>query len=199
MHALGKLLGLLVVGQLALHPNGVAVGGVGDGAVDAAVAAALEAVVALAGARRVPVKVDVGPEDVAGDGARLRVGQLLARDAGLVLRREALGVAEGAGRDGIQHRLVEALEARLGQPAVLDGLELLADLALALGHHHELREGCELGVGGTEDEGVVARVDGRGDERRGLSICAGNGEEVGAWRWLGHAVRGGSRKMGTYP
>lgn len=185
MYALGKLLGLLVVGQLALHPDGIAVGGVGDGAVDAAVAAALEAVVALAGARRVPVKVDVGPEDVAGDGARLRVGQLLARDAGLVLRREALGVAEGPGRDSVQHGLVEALEARLGQPAVLDRLELLADLALALGHHHELREGRELGVGGAEDEGVVARVDGRGDERRGLGVGAGNGEEVGAWRWSG--------------
>ena len=179
VHAVGKVLGLLEVGQLALHPDGVAERGVGDGAVDGAVAAALEAVVALAGARGVPVEVDVAAEHAAGHGTRFRVGERLAPDGGAVLVRERRGV--GRGRDGVQHGVVEALQPGLGEPLVLDGLEGVAGLAGLLGGHHQVVEGRQVGVGAAHDEGVVAGVDGGGDEGGGLGVGAGDGDEVGAW------------------
>jgi hypothetical protein len=180
VHALGKLLGLLIVGQLALHPDRVAVGRIGDGAVDGAVAAALEAVVALAGARRVPVKVDVLAQDAARDGARLLVGQLLAGDGLAVLLGEALGVGQRRRGDGVDHGIVEALEPGLLDPLVLDGLQRVARLAGLLGLDHQLAERLQAGVGAAHDEGLVAGVDGGGDERGGLGIGTRDGEEVGA-------------------
>ena len=181
MHTRGEFLSLLEIGQLALHPDGVAVGRVGDGAVDGAVAAALEAVVALAGAGRLPVEVDVTAQDAAGDGARLCVGQLLAVDGLAVLLGQALGVGGGALGDGLVDGVVEALEPGLRDPLVLDGLEGLARLAGLFSGDHEVVKGLQVGVGAALDEGVVAGVDGRGDERGGLGVGAGNGDEVGAW------------------
>lgn len=178
--ALGELLGLLVVGELGLHPDGVAVRGVGDGAVDGAVAAALETVVALAGAGGVPVEVNVLAEDAAGDGAGLLVGELLAVDAVAVLLGEGLLVGEVGGEDGVHDVVVEALEVGLGEPLVLDGLELGAVLAGLLTSNHELVEVGEVGVVGAEDEGVVAGIDGGGDEGGSLGISTGNGQEVRA-------------------
>ena len=126
MDAVGKLLGLGKVGQLALHPHGVAVRAVGDGAVDGAVAAALEAVVALAGAGGVPVKVDVlAAEDAAGDGAGL--GVALALGLGGVLCLGGGLVADGRGGvDGGGDGVVEAGEAGGGEPLVLDALQGVA-------------------------------------------------------------------------
>jgi hypothetical protein len=180
VHALGKLLGLLVIRQLALHPDGVAVGGVGDGPVDGAIAASLEAVVPLPGARSVPVKVNVLAQDAAGDGARLRVGQLLALDGLLVLLCEALGVGVAALGDGVEHGIVKALEFGLRQPLVLDGLQRVTQLALLLGGEHQVVERLQVGVGRAQDEGVVARVDGRRDERCGLGVGASDGDQVRA-------------------
>ncbi len=180
VHALGKVLGLLEVGQLALHPDGVGVGGVGDGAVDGAITASLEAVVALAGARGLPVEEDVAAEDAAGDGAGLGVGEDLALHGGAVLVGEALGV--GARGDGLEDGVVEALEPGLGHPLVLDGLQRVARLAGLLGGHHQVVERRQAGVGAAHDEGVVAGVDGGGDERGGLGVGAGDGDEVGACR-----------------
>lgn len=160
VHTLGKLLGLLKVGKLALHPDGVAVRGVGDGAVDGAVAAALEAVVALAGAGGVPVEEEVGDAELAGHGAGVEVAlalgalEVLLLDGGLVA-----GQSGGRGVDGGEDGVVEALEVGGGEPLVLNLLELRAELALALGGNHEVVEGLEVGVGGAEDEGVVAGVD----------------------------------------
>jgi len=50
-----------------------------------------------------------------------------------------------------------------------------------LGGKHEVRQGLQGGVCAAEDVGVVAGVDGRGDEGGGLGIGTGDGEEVGAW------------------
>lgn len=180
VHALGELLGLSVVGQLGLHPDGVAVGRVGDGAVDGAVAATLEAVVTLAGTGRVPVEEDLLAEKLAGDGAGLAVGDLLALDGGLVLGGEVLAVGEVALGDDVKDGLVETLEVGLGEPVVLDSLELGTGLAGGLGLHHELSEGLKVGVGASDDESVVAGIDGGGDESGGLGIGTGNAEEVGA-------------------
>lgn len=184
MDAIGKLLGLGKVGQLAFHPDGVGKGPVGDGAVDGAFAAASEAVVALAGAERVPVEEDVAAaEQVAGEGASLGVGEaggaaaVVGLEALLVGARQVGGVVDGGG-DGI----VEAHEARGSQPVALDALQVGARLAGLLGLRHELVERGEGAVGGAEDEGVVARVDVGGDEGGGLGVGAGDGDEVGAWR-----------------
>jgi hypothetical protein len=180
VNALCELLGLLEVGELGLHPDGVAVGGVGDSAVDGAVAAALEAVVTLTGAGGVPVKVNINAEDATGDGARLAVGELLALDASTVLGGKTLGVGVGASVDGVDHGFVEALEVSLGHPAVLNSLELGTVLASTLSGQHQVVEGLEVGVGGAEDEGVVTGVDGGGDEGGRLSVGTGNGQKVGA-------------------
>lgn len=175
---LGKLLRLLEIGQLALHPDGVAVGGIRDGAVDGAVAAALEAIVALARTRGVPVKVDIGAENALGNGARLVVA--LALGASGVLLNQAVLVGQGRSLDGVDDGLVEALEVGLLQPVVLNGLELVARLAGQLGGDHEVVEGLEAGVRGAEDEGVVAGVDVCAEEGGGLGVGAGDGDEVGA-------------------
>jgi hypothetical protein len=104
--------------------------------------------------------VDVAAEDAPRDRARLRVGQLLALHRAAVLRRQALGVAVGPLRDGVQHGVVEALQPGLRQPLVLDGLQRVARLAFALGGQHQVVERLQVGVGAAQDEGVVARVDG---------------------------------------
>lgn len=180
MHTLGKLLGLLVVRQLALHPDSVGVRGICDGTVDGAVAAALEAVVSLARPRSLPVKEDVLAQQTLGDGARLAVGKLLAVDGVAVFLLKALGIRVGAGVDGVSDSVVEATEAGLLEVAVLNGLELGADLAGALGGQHEVVQGLEVGVRAAHDEGVVARVDGGRNEGCCLGVCACNGQEIDA-------------------
>lgn len=77
-HAVRKLLRLRVVGQLALHPDGVTIRCVCDRTSHGAVASAAETVVPFPGTRCVPVKVDVLPtKDDLGDGAGLGVGLAL--------------------------------------------------------------------------------------------------------------------------
>jgi hypothetical protein len=178
VHALGELLRLAEVGQLALHPDGVGVGRVGDGAVDGALAAALEAVVALAGAGQVPIEVDVDAQDAAGDGAGF--GVRLAFYFGKVLRGHLFLVDVHAGVDGVDHGVVEGLEAGLGRPGVLDGLKLGTGLAGVERGEHEVVKRLEGGVGRAEDVGVVAGVDGRGDEGGGFGVGTGDGKEVNA-------------------
>lgn len=174
MHPFGKLLGLFEVGQLALHPDGVAVGSVGDGPVDGAVAAALEAVVALAGPRGVPVEEDLDAGDAAGERARL--DQRLALGLLEVLGNGVLLVDVRALVDGLDDGLVEPLQPRLRQPLVLDRLQLVADLARLLGRQHQVVQRLQIRVGSAEDEGVVAGVDGRRDERCCLGVGASDGE-----------------------
>jgi hypothetical protein len=176
--ALSEGLGLLEVGQLRLHPDGVGVWGVGESAVDAALDAALHAVVAFAGSRVVPVPEDVLADDAAGDGAGLGVALAL----GLLgeLGDEGLGVCALGGGDGVGDGVGEGLQASLDGPVILDGLELAAGLAGLEGLDEELVDGLEVGVGRAEDEGVVAGVDGGGDEGGSLGVSAGNGEEISA-------------------
>ena len=179
VNALGKLLSLLVVGQLALHPDGIGVRAIGDGAVDGAVAAALEAVVPFPRAGGVPVEEDVGPEDAAGDGAGIGVALALGLSDVLLLEG-GLVAGELGGVNGGEDGIVEALEVGGGEPLVLNLLQLVAGLAGLLGGDHEVVEGLEVRVGAAEDEGVVAGVDGGGDEGGGLGVGAGDGDEVGA-------------------
>lgn len=166
MNALGKLFCLRKVGQLALHPDEVGVRGVSASPVNGALAAALVAVKALARAGRIPIELNVGTGETLCNGAGLGVGLAL----GLLqeLGDQALLVDVDTGVDGVNHGLVEELEASLSVPLVLDGLQLGAKLAGRLGRNHEVVERLQSGVGGALNEGVVTRVDGAGDERSGL-------------------------------
>ena len=62
-------------------------------------------------------------------------------------------------------------------------MERVADFAGGFGGSHELVEGLEGWVCATEDEGVVAGVDGGGDEGGGFGVCAGDAEKVDACMW----------------
>jgi hypothetical protein len=69
----------------------------------------------------------------------------------------------------------------LGNPLILDGLELFARLAGLLTRHHEVVQWLQVGIGRANDEGVIAVVDGRGDECCGFRVGTGNGKQVGSW------------------
>lgn len=138
MHALGKLGRLRVIRQLALHPDHVRVGCVGDRAVHRRRAAALEAVVALSRPWRVPVPVDVDARQALGDGARL--GVRLAFHRGLVLGDQATLVDVHARVDRRDDGIVEEHQIRALQPRALDLLELCAVLALRFRRDHQVVE-----------------------------------------------------------
>lgn len=141
----GEFLGLGVVGELALHPDEIGEGSVRDGAVDGALGTALVAVVSFASTGSIPVEVDVGAGDALGDGAGLGVALALGGLAELL--NESLLVGERALVDGVDNGVAEELQACLGDPFVLNGLELSAVLAGLLGGDHEVVEGLEVGVG----------------------------------------------------
>lgn len=60
-------------------------------------------------------------------------------------------------------------------------MELVTSLAGLERGDQELVERLEVRVGCAEDEGMIAGIDGGGDEGSGFSVCARNSEEVGAW------------------
>lgn len=144
MHTVGKVLGLLKVRQLALHPDGIAVRRIRHGAVDGTVAAALQPEVSLARPRRIPVEVDL---DSQARQHRARLGIALTLGARQVLGLEGGLVARGAGVDGCGHGVVEALQVGGGEPVILDALQLGTQLSGLLGGDHEVVQGLQLGVG----------------------------------------------------
>lgn len=195
MHALCEFLRLGVVRQLALHPDHVAVWRVGDGAVHGTLAAALVAVVALAGSGRVPVEVDVHAGDALGESAGLLVALALALRKELV--DQTLLVDVHTGVDGVDDGLVEEAEVSLRIPAVFDCLELGTALPGLLGCDHEVIQGLESWVCGTKDESVVAGVDSGSDESSGFRVGTGNSEEVVSWQIISKLSQAGARD--TYP
>jgi len=184
VHTISKLLGLVEVGQLALHPDQIGVRSVSDGAVNRTLAASADTVVALTGPGRVPVKVDVNTRQALGDGASFSIALALGQ---LVELLDHLGLVDvHAGVDSVGDSLVVELQVCLLVPRVFDGLQLGAVLAGGFGVQHQIVEGLQGGVGGAEDVGVVARVDCAGDEGCGFGVGTGDCEEVGAYEsWLG--------------
>lgn len=176
--AVGKFLGLGKVGKLALHPDGVTVRAIGNGTVDGAIAATLQAEVSLTGAGSIPVKVNINTQDAAGNGTGLGIaltlGLRFVRCLDLVL------VHVRASVNGSDDGIIEAHEFGRGHPLILNLLQLVAKLAGLLSCNHKVIERLQIGVGGAEDKGMVARVNGGGDEVRGLGISTGNGNEIGA-------------------
>lgn len=178
MHTISKLLGLLVVGHLALHPNQISKWSECNSTVDGALGTTAVAVVTLTRTGSLPVEVDVSASDTLGDGTGFEVA--LALGLLEVLVDETLLVDMHPIVDGVDDSLVEELETGLGDPLVFNGLESVTGLASLLSGHHQVIQGLKFGVGGTEDEAVVTVVDGGGDEGGGFRVGTGNGKEISA-------------------
>lgn len=176
--SLGELLGLLEIRQLTLHPDGIRIWCICHGAVDRTIATTLQPVEALPRPRALPVEVDINTSQTLCDRAGLHIA--LALNGGKELSGDVLLVDVHASLDRVEHGVVERLEVGLGEPVVLDGLEVWAGFSGLLGGVEESGEGLEGRVGGTKDVGVVAGIDGAGDKGGGFGVCAGNGEEVRA-------------------
>lgn len=177
VHTIGKFLGLSIVRQLALHPDGIAVRAIGNGSVDGAVASTLQSVVTLTRSGSFPVEEDIATHDLTGNGTRFVVR--LALGLGQVLLLGLLLVLDvGSGIDGRRHGVVESLEVGGSQPLVFDALQLAAKLSFALRLDHEIVQRLEVGVRRSENETVVSRVDGGGDKSGSFGIGSGHSDEI---------------------
>lgn len=179
MHAVGKLLRLSIVGQLALHPDEIRKRSICNGAVHRTLGTSLVPVEALPGARGVPVPVDVDSSDVLGDSPGFAVALALGLRQELI--NEGLLVTRGALVDGVDDSFAEQLQASLGSPLVFNGLQLVSVLTSLLRSHHEVVEGLEVGVRRSHDEGVVTVINCGGNESGSFGVGSSNGKQVGAW------------------
>jgi hypothetical protein len=84
------------------------------------------------------------------------------------------------GINGVDDGVVKELEVRLCGPVVFDGLEFATILAGSFSGDHEVVQRLEVGIGGAKDVGVVAGIDGCGDESCGFGVSSCNGEEISA-------------------
>lgn len=174
--SVGKLLGLGVVRQLALHPDQISEWSKSDGTVDGTLSATLVAVVTFTGTGGVPVPEKVVAENVLGHGADH--GVALATNVSDEVGDGLLVLAGGL--ELLNGGLVEELEASLGHPLVFDGLKLSTILTSLLTGEHEVVQGLDIGVGGADDEGMVAGVDGGADEGGSFGVGSSNGKEIGS-------------------
>ena len=177
---LRKLLGLRVDRALGLHPQQIRIRGERHRPIDRALRSPLVPEEPLARPRRIPIPVRRRPEAIR-----------LLRE----LERRVPGRMGGPGDLGekggdflpvhtlLAERVGECLGVELEfggfEPVVLDRLEGGPGFPLEFRGEHEVDEREEGGVGGAEDEGVVARVDVGGDQRGGLGVGARD-DEVGA-------------------
>ena len=82
--------------------------------------------------------------------------------------------------DGVDDGFGEEFEMCLLGPGIFDSLQLVTGFSCRFGGAHEFAEGLEGGVCCADDEGVVAGVDGGGDESGGFGVRTSDGEEVAA-------------------
>ena len=179
MNTLGELLSLCIIWQLALHPNSIGIWCISNGSVDSTLATALESVVALTGSWAVPIPWDIHPSDALCDGSCL--GVALALDIFEELRDQLLLIDVYARVDGVHDGLVVELETSLCGPCIFDGLKFCTVLASSLSGNHEVVKGLKIGVCRAEDVGMVAGIDGCGDECGSFSISSSNREEIGSF------------------
>jgi hypothetical protein len=158
VHAISKFLGLCEIRQFGLHPYHVAVRGVGNGAVDGALAASLVPVVTFSCPGGFPVEIHVHTSQTVRNGARLGVAFAFALLQKLA--NEFLLVHVHASVDCVDDGFVVELQICFFCPCVFDGLELCTILSGLFGSVHEFAKRLERGVGTTHDVVVVARVDG---------------------------------------
>ncbi|KAI6749225.1 hypothetical protein HG531_008172 [Fusarium graminearum] len=183
---LSELFGLSEIGQLGLHPNGVAVRCIGDSAVHCAVTSTLEAEVTLTRSGSIPIKEDIPAEKLASNSPGLKV--TLSLCPGSVFLLDASLIREGTRVNGSSDSIVETAEIGLGKPLVLNTLQLSTRLASSFSGDHQIVEGLECRVRGAEDKSMVAGVNVGGKECGSLGVSTGNSEKVRAfhiWRNLG--------------
>ena len=178
MNTLSKLFRLRVIRQLTLHPNRITVRRIGNRPVNRTLTTTLQPIVPLPRSRAVPVPGDIDTSDPLGNSTRLGIALPLhlLQEAS----RELFLVDVHPGRDGINDGGVEELQTSLSCPRVLDGLEFGTVLACCFGGDHEVVQRLERRIRGAEDVGVVAGIDGSGDESGSFGICSCDGEEIGA-------------------
>ena len=170
LDTLSELLGLGKDGRLGLHPEQVGVRTESDGTVDGTVGTTLVSIVTLAGSAGIPVEADLDTKTL-GLGLSLDerdADHLLAELVGLGL----LALLLELGGDSIT--VADGLS--LAEPLVLEGDELGTIGTLLLGTVENVDKGLEVGVGGTEDEGMVTLVDVGGDQGSSFRVGTGNDE-----------------------
>mmetsp|Transcript_127608 Transcript_127608/g.397428 ORF Transcript_127608/g.397428 Transcript_127608/m.397428 type:complete len:339 (-) Transcript_127608:478-1494(-) len=159
-HRRGELRGLAQDGLPGLHPDAVRVGREGDGALDAVLRGALDAVVALDGARDVPVEEDVSRAE----GCR-RLSHLRERHLQGVL--QPLAGVDALGLQDLGHGVGEGHATGAVLPVLV---RPLAD---------RLEEGLHARDGGALDVRVVDRVDVGVDHGGGLGVGARDQDQGG--------------------
>lgn len=176
--SIGKLLGLRVIRQFALHPNQIRIRSICNSTHDGALRSTLVSVVALTSPWSVPVKVHIDARQALGNGTSLCVTLALGLLVELV--NQALLVHVHASVDGVGHSLVEELQTGLGSPRILNGLESRSVLASLLSCIHEVSEWLESRVGGSKHVRVIAMIDSRCDESGRFRIRSSHSEEIDA-------------------
>ena len=179
MNTISKLHSLLVIRQFTLHPNGIRIRRIRKRSVDGTFTTTSNSIVTLSRPWRIPIERDIHTGHTSGDCSRF--GITLSLYSGQEFGDDFSLVAEDAAVDDVDDGFVEEFETGLGCPGVFDGLEFWTAFAGLLAGDHEVVERGETGVGAAEDVGVVAGVDGRGDEGGCFGVCSGDGEEVGSF------------------
>lgn len=163
----------------SLDPEQVGVGREGKGALGGGWHAGAEVVEAFASARDVPIEVDRGFGVLGRESAA-------AADA-------HVAVLGGGGEVGIDVRLRDTFGFHMGDGSFVEGDEVggldpvgLESVDLGSGSTFGLHgldcfgKGLDCGVGNTEDELVVANINGGRKELAGLRVCAGDHEVLAA-------------------
>jgi hypothetical protein len=175
MHALRKVNGLLVVGLLALHPDEIGVWSEGNSAHDGALGAALVAVETFTGPGTVPIKEDIGSEELLGYHTGLGVALALRF---LEVFRD--NVVLSGGLKGSNNSIVEQLDVRLCHPLILNLLKRVSVLSGGFGDSQNWRQRVKVGVGGTEDEGMIPDIHTGCDQGCRFGIRPSNGNKIGS-------------------
>lgn len=178
MNAIGEFLGLSEVGKLALHPDEISERSICKSTVDGTLAAALVAVVTLSCSGSRPVEVDVLSGELLSDSTSFSVALALRSLQEVV--NGGLLVGDGALVNLLNGSLAEELKASLRHPLVFNSLELCTLFALGFCSVHEISERLKVGVCGTNDESMVAGIDGGGDEGSSLRVGSRDSKEIGA-------------------
>lgn len=178
-HSTAELAGNLDVGVASLDPEKICVGTKGQSTLRGRRHAGLEMVEALAGTGDVPVEVDGCLGVVGGKGAAARDAHIaVSLCGGEVLGNLVLGDAFAA---HVRHGgLIKGDKLGILDPCGFEAVDFGAAGTTGLHGLDGLGEGLNGSVGDTEDELVIADVNGRRDELAGLGVGAGNHEVLGA-------------------
>jgi len=157
VHAIGKLLCLLVIWQLTFHPDHVSVRTICDGPVDGTTTPSLVAVIALPRPWRIPVPVNVDASQSFCNGSRLRIA--FALDRGSVLLDQARFVDVNSSIDHLFDSFIVEFHARPSHPLILDRLQRISTVAGLLSRDHEVIEWLQSRIRHSQNEPVISMID----------------------------------------